>query len=82
MSQWKEGPLPPKTYHWGGVVTHEHKYWSFSFADFCGDHVKLVPSGKRLESHEVRLYCNCLELPPREYFGPSFGLSDEGSRTV
>lgn len=66
---WKQGPMPPETWHWGGVVPVESKGMGFYFADFCGDHVKLVPSGRILKSHEVAWYDNSLELPPREVFG-------------
>ncbi len=67
---WKKGPLPANTWNWGGVVpTGADPSLGFFFADFCGDHVKLMPAagGKdRLEAGEVGWYDNCLELP-----GPS-----------
>jgi hypothetical protein len=65
---WKKGPLPPDTYHWGGVVPFDLKSLGFYFADFFGDHVMVeMRDGKRrLEPHEVAWYDNSLELPPRE----------------
>lgn len=65
MSTWKTGPLPSDTWNWGGVVVKgEDSAHGFRFADFCGDHVLLCPSGKRIEAADVALYNNCLELPP------------------
>lgn len=60
---WKQGPLPPGTYNWGGVVPVGEGGGGFYFADFCGDHVKIVPGDKVLQAHEVALYDNGLELP-------------------
>jgi hypothetical protein len=62
---WKKGPMPPDTYNWGGVVpVGEDTGTGFYFADFCGDHVKIVPDGRVLKAHEVACYDNGLELPP------------------
>lgn len=68
---WKPGPLPPNTWNWGGVVPVDEVGGGFYFADFCGDHVKLVSDGKTLpkegrilKAHEVALYDNSLEVPP------------------
>lgn len=61
---WKTGPLPPNTYHWGGVVRIGDTASGFYFADFCGDHVKLCPSGEVLQPGEVAMYDNSLTLPP------------------
>jgi len=60
---WKEGPLPPNTWGWGGVVPVGTTN-GFFFADFCGDHVKIVPDGRVLKPEEVAWYNNCLHLPP------------------
>lgn len=68
---WKKGPLPPNTWNWGGVVpAGEDTGTGFYFANFCGDHVQLSPSekfpaGRILKAHEVALYDNSLELPPK-----------------
>jgi len=61
---WKDGPLPPGTWNWGGVVLKDMAS-GFYFADFHGDHVTLVPSGRRVEAEEVLMYNNSLELPPQ-----------------
>lgn len=62
---WKEGPLPPKTFMWGGVVRKDGPPSGFYFADFCGDHVKAYIGGQmvRIEPHEVAYYNNSLLLP-------------------
>lgn len=62
---WQKGPLPPDTYHWGGVVPvgEDSPYGYFYFADFCGDYVKTCPEGRILKPEEVALFNNCLELP-------------------
>lgn len=62
---WKKGPMPAGTWNWGGVVPVGTGTYGFFFADFHGDHVILIPSGKRVEPHEVAFYNNSLELPPR-----------------
>lgn len=64
---WKPGPLPPETYFWGGVVTRamaDKGQDGAHFADFCGDHVKLVPSGEVIKAEDVAFYNNCVDLPP------------------
>lgn len=63
---WKQGPLPPNTYGWGGIVKVGSEPSGFYFADFCGDHVKLIgpPSIERVEANQVAMYDNSLELPP------------------
>ncbi len=62
MTNWKDGPLPPNTWNWGGVVLTSMSPTGFCFADFCGDHV--IVDGKRYEANEVSMYNNCLDLPP------------------
>lgn len=66
---WKSGPLPPKTYNWGGVITKEAlarnkaaTHQSFQFACFRGDHVVLT-DGTRVEADEIAFYNNAIELP-------------------
>jgi hypothetical protein len=59
---WKCGPMPRDTWGWGGVVP-VGIMGGFYFADFCGEHVKLIPSNDILEPHEVAWYDNSLELP-------------------
>ncbi len=62
---WKQGPLPPDTYQWGGVVkAGEDPAKGFSFADFQGDHVVLCPSGEKLTAIQVGWFNNSLDLPP------------------
>lgn len=61
---WNKGPLPPDTYDWGGVVLKDQGGQGFFFADFCGDHVKLCPDGRRIEPDEIDQWTNCLKLPP------------------
>jgi len=61
---WQKGPLPPNTYNWGGVVPINEKSDGFYFADFCGDHVKLIPSERILKAYEIAWFDNHLELPP------------------
>jgi hypothetical protein len=70
---WKRGPLPPGTYDWGGVVPVEldgkpFAGGGFFFADFCGDHVRMVTDEgvTLLKPHEVAWYDNGLGLPPPE----------------
>jgi hypothetical protein len=67
---WKKGPLPPNTWHWGGVVLVGQESWGFYFADFCGDHVKIVSTNKKgpdriVKPEEVAWYNNSLDMPPR-----------------
>jgi hypothetical protein len=61
---WQKGPLPPGTYHWGGVVPVGQESTGFYFADFCGDHVKICPGDSVLKPDEVAWFNNCLDLPP------------------
>lgn len=62
---WKNGPLPPETWMWGGItVVGENLNSGFYFADFHGDHAVIVPGGKIVKASEVAMYDNCLELPP------------------
>jgi hypothetical protein len=79
---WKPGPLPPDTYHWGGVVPTDHEGSGFYFADFRGGYVsmerlELVGTDannlpiyrvhhRSLQPHEVRWYNNALDLPPND----------------
>ena len=68
MDGWKRGPLPPDTYYWGGVVPVGHNAYGFYFADFCGDHVKIVDGstdGRVIKADEVAWYNNSINLPPR-----------------
>jgi hypothetical protein len=72
---WKKGPLPKKTWGFGGVVTlkmtdaksilsGKHNR-GFQFADFHGDHVFIV-NGKertRVEADEVAFYNNDIQVP-------------------
>lgn len=60
---WKNGPLPPDTWNWGGVVTADSGN-GFFFADFYGDHVVLCPGDKVVKADEILMYSNCLTLPP------------------
>jgi len=60
---WKPGPLPPGTYGWGGVQVVGRHESGFSYADFCGDHVKLE-DGETIKPEQVNQYNNCLDLPP------------------
>ena len=62
---WKKGPLPKDTYYWGGVVPiGENNNGGFYFADFKGDHVEIVQTGRVLQADEVAWYDNSLELAP------------------
>lgn len=65
---WQKGPLPPGTYNWGGVVPHgENMGMGFWFADFCGDHVKIIDGSnppRELKAWEVAWWNNSLDLPP------------------
>ena len=62
---WKQGPLPLNTWHWGAVVPKgEETHGGFYFADFCGDHVKIVNTDRVLKSEEVAWYNNCIGLSP------------------
>lgn len=76
---WKEGPLPPDTYGWGGVVLKGEEGQGFRFADFCGSFV-LLPHfalGERptyVRADEIAFYDNSLELPPQPRGGPAVGV--------
>lgn len=59
---WKRGPLPLDTWGWGGITT-ETGDTGFYFADFCGDHVKLI-DGTVVSADKVVMFNNSLELPP------------------
>lgn len=60
---WKKGPLPPGTYHWGGVVVEGNDPKSgFHFADFKGNHVVLADK-TRVEAHDVAFWNNSLTFP-------------------
>lgn len=64
---WKKGPLPENTYGWGGVVPvgMGQAAGGFYFADFCGDHVRVVDdSGSKLKPHEVEWYDNSITVAP------------------
>ncbi len=64
---WKQGPLPPDTWNWGGVSLFNNfgdPEDGFYFADFKGDHAVLVPDGKVVKPEEVAWWNNCLNLPP------------------
>ena len=64
---WKKGPLPAETYNWGGVVAiGENSKHGFYFADFCGDHIKIIGQDKILKADEIAWYNNSLELPPHD----------------
>jgi hypothetical protein len=62
---WKPGPLPPNTYHWGGVqLKGEEGRYSWHFADFRGDHVILpAEGGKRVEKDDIILFNNAIHCP-------------------
>ncbi len=64
---WQKGPLPPDTWQWGAVVPADHAGTGFFFADFCGDHVRLLdgtPGTRRLEADQVAWYDNSIGEPP------------------
>lgn len=62
---WKQGPLPPNTWNYGGIVrAGENPSGGFEFADFQGDHVKVLPNGEIIPAEKVGWYDNSLELPP------------------
>lgn len=70
---WKEGPLPPNTYGWGGVVPADMGGQdAFYLADFKGDSVECIPTGRVLRADEVAKYDNSLTLPS----GLGFGFAD------
>lgn len=66
---WKQGPMPSGTWNWGAVVLEGMDPKNgFYFADFCGDHVKLVGVeeciSKTIPANKIAWYNNSLELPP------------------
>lgn len=67
---WKKGPLPENTWNWGAVVpVGVSASGGFFFADFCGDHVKIVGGGgqyenRTLKAHEVEWYDNSITASP------------------
>ncbi len=61
---WQKGPIPPQTFGWGGVVLPGEEGRGFHFADFCGDHVQIIPDNKDLKPDEVVMWNNGLEMPP------------------
>ncbi len=61
---WKTGPMPKDTWNWGAVVKKgDSPSVGFFFADFCGDHVLLCPSGERVEAADIAQYNNSIDLP-------------------
>lgn len=66
-AEWKQGPLPPGTYNWGGVVrAGDDPTKGFYFADFLGDKVELWKPGgetERLAPHQVGWFNNCIGMP-------------------
>lgn len=88
---WKDGPLPAGTYGWGGVVPHDSVLpglklsteGGFLFADFCGDHVRVVGHDQPVSLHpnDVRKYNNSLMLPklPHEERVPLVVPEQEGA---
>jgi hypothetical protein len=66
---WKQGPLPPGTFWWGGVVPVGEESGGFYFADFHGDHVKICPGDRVLKADEVAWFNNALDLPPKPVAG-------------
>lgn len=60
---WQNGPLPPKTYGWGGVVPYDVDIDGFYLAVFAGDKVTCYPGERVLQAHEVKKYDNSLTLP-------------------
>jgi len=70
---WKQGPMPPDTWNWGGVVPRrlvkDGRISGFFFADFCGDKVKVFDQNcydkhTMLSGDEVAWYNNDLDMPP------------------
>lgn len=75
MGLWQNGPLPPNTYHWGGVqLKGEEGRMSFHFADFRGDHVILpMEQSRRVEKDEIILFNNSIHCPNCIYGEPDKG---------
>lgn len=63
---WKKGPMPAGTWRWGGVVLKGQNGQGFYFADFRGDHVKLIHDGRIVKPEEIALYNNSLAPPSME----------------
>jgi hypothetical protein len=65
--EWKQGPLPPDTYYWGGVVrSGDDPKMGFYFAGFNGDHAVITkPDGttEKLTPHQVGWFNDCLRPP-------------------
>lgn len=62
--EWRKGPLPPDTWDWGGVVlVGDDPQVGFFFADFCGDHVKIIPGDKVVTADQIAWYNNGLKVP-------------------
>ena len=61
---WRRGPLPLNTWHWGGVVVRDTPPGYFHFANFCGDHAKLVPNDAVAEPEDILWFDNGIEEPP------------------
>lgn len=64
---WMRGPLPPDTWWYGGVVPVGYTGNGFYFADFRGDHVRIMDGSEPprvLKAAEVAWYDNSLDLPP------------------
>ena len=65
---WRKGPMPKNTYGWGGVVPVDFaQTGGFFFADFFGDHVKVIGLNgqeRTLKPEEVEWYDNSITLPP------------------
>jgi hypothetical protein len=68
---WQQGPLPPDTWGWGGVVPKGVRGSGFYFADFQGDKVELVgdPHNRCLSPDQVAFFDNSIELPPNSRSG-------------
>jgi hypothetical protein len=64
---WKQGPLPPNTFNWGGVVkAGDNPRTGFYFADFKGSSVEIHKGDgttEKLEPHQVGWFNNCLTMP-------------------
>lgn len=64
---WRKGPLPPDTWHWGGVVpVGSDPKDGFYFADFRGDHAMIINGDagwERVEAFDVAYFNNCLCMP-------------------
>lgn len=67
---WKRGPMPPDTWHWGGVVTVDRHLMygaAFLFANFRGDYAEAFGGNcHHLQADEIAWYDNSLTEPPKE----------------